>query len=257
MRPVTLCFSGLDPSGGAGLQADIEAIAAAGGHAAVVATALTIQDSQRVHGFQLVDVALMRAQAERVLADLPVAAVKLGMLGSAEAVAMVFDLLAAHPQLPVVMDPVLAANSGGSLAQDDLVAAMRAVLPRVTVLTPNTPEARRLGGSDDLAEAVRNLTRAGARTLWLKGGHEAGRLLRNEVHVDGVLAEYSEQPRLAGEFHGSGCTLAAALAAGLAAGQSVLEAMRASEAYLRKALEQADRPRDSGQFLPRRWILPT
>lgn len=252
MRPVTLCFSGLDPSGGAGLQADIEAIAASGGHAAVIATALTIQDSQRVHGFQLTDPALMQAQAACVLADLPVATIKLGMLGSAEAVRAVFDSLAAHRQLPVIMDPVLAANSGGSLAQDDLRLAVLAALPAVAVLTPNTLEARRLADCEDLDEAVRRLTAAGARAIWLKGGHEAGETLVNRLYEDGQLTLETRQPRLPGEFHGSGCTLAAALAAHLAAGHDLRTAVTRTEAYVRAALLAADRPHADGQLLPRR-----
>lgn len=252
MRPVTLCFSGLDPSGGAGLQADIEAIAALGGHAAVIATALTVQDSQRVYDFVLTDPQLMQAQAARVLADLPVSAVKLGMLGSAAAVRAVFASLTEHRHLPVVMDPVLAANSGGGLARDDLSTALLAALPQITVLTPNTLEARRLADCDDLAEAVRILTRAGAQAIWLKGGHEPGEQLVNRLYVHGELIQESRQPRLAGEFHGSGCTLAAALAAGLAAGLALPAAAAAAEALVRAALATADRPRATGQFLPRR-----
>lgn len=252
MRPVTLCFSGLDPSGGAGLQADIEAVAALGGHAAVVATALTVQDSQRVYGFQLTAPALMQEQAARVLADLPVGAVKLGMLGSAEAVRTVFASLQAHRQLPVVMDPVLAANSGGSLAGDDLCAALLAALPLTAVITPNSLEIRRLAGCDDLDTAVARLTAAGARAIWLKGGHEPGDSLVNRLHVDGRLVLETLQPRLPGEFHGSGCTLAAALAAGLAAGLDLVAAARQAEALVRIALQEADAPRPDGQRLPRR-----
>lgn len=252
MRPVTLCFSGLDPSGGAGLQADIEAIAALGGHAAVIATALTIQDSQRVHGFQLTDPALMREQAARVLADLPVASVKLGMLGSAEAVQTVFASLTAYRQLPVIMDPVLAANSGGSLAHEDLRQAVLNVLPEVAVLTPNTLEARALADTDDLDEAVRRLTAAGARAIWLKGGHAPGEILVNRLYQQGRLTLETRQPRLPGEFHGSGCTLAAALAAHLAAGLDLHAAVARTEAYVRAALLAADRPHAEGQRLPRR-----
>jgi len=252
MRPVTLCFSGLDPSGGAGLQADIEAVAALGGHAAVIATALTVQDSQQVYGFTLTDPALMREQAGHVLADLPVAAVKLGMLGSAGAVRCVFDCLAGHRHLPVVMDPVLAANSGGGLALDDLREALLAALPMTAVITPNTLEARRLAGCDDLDEAVRRLTRAGARAIWLKGGHEPGDTLVNRLYEDGRLSLETRQPRLPGEFHGSGCTLASALAALLAAGAPLHDAVSGSERFVRAALAAADRPRAQGQLLPRR-----
>ncbi len=252
MRPVTLCFSGLDPSGGAGLQADIEAIAALGGHAAVIATALTIQDSQRVHGFQLTPPALMQEQAACILADLPVATVKLGMLGSADAVRTVFASLASWRQLPVIMDPVLAANSGGSLAREDLRQAILAALPDVAVLTPNTLEARLLADCQDLDEAIRRLTVAGARAIWLKGGHEPGDILINRLYEHGCLTLETRQSRLPGEYHGSGCTLAAALAAHLAADPDLHSAITRTEAYVRAALLAADMPHLGGQRLPRR-----
>lgn len=254
MRPVVLCCSGLDPSGGAGLQADIESIAALGGHAAVVCTALTVQDSQRVYGFEPVAPALIRQQAEAVLADLPVAAVKLGMLGSGAIAQVVAELLAQHPELPVVLDPVLAAHTGGSLARHDLLQGLHRLLPRATVVTPNTPEARCLAGTDDLPAAVAWFAAQGARHLLLKGGHEPGATLVNRLYAGTSLLRESVVPRLPGEFHGSGCTLAAALAAGLAAGLALPEAVAQAEAFVARALQAADRPRPQGQFLP--WRRP-
>lgn len=252
MRPVVLCFSGLDPSGGAGLQADIETIATLGGHAAVVATALTVQDSQRVHGFELVNPALMQAQARAVLADLPVAAIKIGMLGAAAAVTTVFSVLAEHPDLPVVLDPVLAANSGGNLAADDLRQALLAVLPRVHLLTPNSLELRRLAATNDLDLAVQQLYQAGAGGIWLKGGHEPGNIIVNRLYENGCCTQVTQQDRLPGEFHGSGCTMAAAVAVALAKGKSRQAACRLAEQFTAQALRAADRPRDEGQWLPRR-----
>jgi hydroxymethylpyrimidine kinase/phosphomethylpyrimidine kinase len=252
MRPVVLCFSGLDPSGGAGLQADIEAIAALGGHAAVVCTALTVQDSQRVYGFEAVSPALVRQQAEAVLADLPVAAIKLGMLGSGAIADVIADLLSAHPELPVVLDPVLAANSGGNLAADDLAQALFRLFPRATLITPNTVEARRLAETDDLDAAVKALLARGARHVLLKGGHEPGREILNRLYsIDGLQRE-SRCPRLPGEYHGSGCTLASAIAAGLADGLPLTEAIARAEAFVAVALARADRPHTDGQFLPLR-----
>ena len=256
MRPVTLCFSGLDPSGGAGLQADIEAVGRLGGHAAVVCTALTVQDSQQVHGFQMVDGALLIAQAEAVLADLPVASIKIGMLGSRAVVEAIFTLLARHPQIPVVLDPVLSANAGGNLAHADLREALLSVLEQTAVITPNTLELRRLGGCDNDADAIAALTQAGARAIYVTGGHEAGETLTNRLYIDGVLALETHQPRLAGEFHGSGCTLAATLAAAIARGADVQDAIALTERHVRDALMAADRPRASGQFLPNRITKP-
>lgn len=250
MRPVVLCFSGLDPSGGAGLQADIEAIAAMGGHAAVVCTALTVQDSQRVYGFEAVSPELIRQQAAAVLKDLPVAAIKLGMLGSGAIAGVVESVLLANPHIPVVLDPVLAANSGGNLANDDLAQGLLRLFPLATIITPNSPEARRLAETDDLPASIQRLHALGARHILLKGGHEEGDIIVNTLHgPDGVLAE-SRTPRLAGEFHGSGCTLASALAAGLAAGHALAESVQHAEAFVAHALGRADRPRNDGQFLP-------
>lgn len=252
MRPVVLCFSGLDPSGGAGLQADIEAIAALGGHAAVVCTALTVQDSQRVYGFEAVSPALVRQQAEAVLADLPVAAIKLGMLGSGAIADVIAGLLAAHPALPVVLDPVLAANSGGNLADDDLAQALFRLFPRATLVTPNTVEARRLSGTDDLDAAVQALLALGAVQVLLKGGHEPGTEILNRLYSARGLQSESRCPRLHGEYHGSGCTLASAIAAGLAAGLPLQAAITRAEAFVATALARADRPHADGQFLPLR-----
>lgn len=253
MRPVVLCFSGLDPSGGAGLQADVETIAALGGHAAVICTALTVQDSQRVHSFVAVDADLQRRQAGAVLLDLPVATIKLGMLGSVATAALVADVLRAHPTLPVVLDPVLAANGGGALGEDDLRPALLKLLPLTTVITPNTPELLRLAGTATTAEAVRTLGAQGARHILVTGGHEPGDHIVNRL-FDGVGQELyrSERPRLAAEFHGSGCTLASAIATGLALGLPLVAAVERAEAFVATALMEADRPQPAGQLLPRR-----
>lgn len=256
MRPVVLCFSGLDPSGGAGLQADIESVAALGGHAAVVCTALTVQDSQRVYGFEPVRPDLIREQAEAVLADLPVGAVKLGMLGSGVIADVVGEVLAKHPGIPVVLDPVLVANSGGSLAGDDLAQGLLRLFRRTTIITPNSIEARRLTESDDLATAVGRLAAQGAAHVLLKGGHEPGAMLVNRLYRGTTLLRESNVPRLAGEFHGSGCTLASALATGLATGLTLPDAVAQAEAFVGRALAHADRPRPEGQFLPFR-IMPS
>lgn len=256
MRPVVLCFSGLDPSGGAGLQADIETIAALGGHAAVVCTALTVQDSQRVYGFEAVSAELVHQQAKAVLADLPVGAIKLGMLGSGAIASVVADLLTSHPQIPVVLDPVLAANSGGNLANDDLAQGLLLLLPLATVITPNSVEARRLAQTGDLDAAVKILLAQDARHILLKGGHEPGATILNQLYNANGLLRESRTPRLPGEFHGSGCTLAAAIAVGLAAGQALPDAIASAEAFVDSALQHADRPRADGQFLPRR-VSPT
>jgi hydroxymethylpyrimidine/phosphomethylpyrimidine kinase len=252
MRPVVLCFSGLDPSGGAGLQADIETIAALGGHAAVICTALTVQDSNRVYGFTPVDPALALQQAEAVLADLPVAAIKLGMLGTPAMAAAIGRLLASRPAIPVVLDPVLAANAGGTLASEALTSALVALFPQANVITPNTVEARRLSDADSLPDAIAALRAHGAKHILLKGGHEAGPEIINLLYDEHGVVRQSHWPRLPGEYHGSGCTLAAAIAVGLARGLALRDAVAAAEQFVCTALTRADRPRAIGQFLPLR-----
>ena len=154
-RPVVLCLSGHDPSGGAGLQADIEALLAQGCHAAPAVTALTVQDTVDVHDFRVLDREWVLAQARAIIADLPVAAVKLGMLGSVEMVETVLEIMESLPGVPLVCDPVLRAGGGGALGKDEVGYAIRErLLPRATIATPNLPEAR------ILAELLKALQRS-------------------------------------------------------------------------------------------------
>ena len=159
-RPVVLCLSGHDPSGGAGLQADIEALIAQGCHAAPAVTALTVQDTVNVSDFRVLDRDWVLAQANAVIADLPVAAVKLGMLGSVQMVETVLEIMQSLPGVPLVCDPVLRAGGGGALGKDEVGYAIRErLLPVAAIATPNLPEARILaelpeGTSDECAEKL-------------------------------------------------------------------------------------------------------
>ena len=158
MRPTVLCFSGLDPSGGAGLQADIEAIGQSGAHAAIACTALTIQNSQQVFGFEATSKELLLAQAHAVVGDLPIKVIKSGMLGTTDNIAALAEFLREHPEYLYVLDPVLVANSGGSLGnQETLVKAFVELIPFATVITPNTVELRALTGEQDLEKATSKL----------------------------------------------------------------------------------------------------
>lgn len=255
MRPVVLCFSGLDPSGGAGLQADIESIAALNAHAAVVCTALTIQDSQQVYGFQTVDADLLFQQAQKVLSDLPVKAIKCGMLGTKETVDVVKSICQQYPYIPLVLDPVLAANSGGSLTLDGFIDYVKSLFAFAHVITPNTLEAERLTGlsvADNEVQIIKTLYELGAKSVLLKGGHEQGQMLRNRLYQQEQLIQTSQWPRLAGDFHGSGCSLASAIAAGLAHGLALPIAVTRAEVWLHRALQHADQPHAQGQLIPKR-----
>jgi hydroxymethylpyrimidine/phosphomethylpyrimidine kinase len=253
--PAVLAFSASDPTGGAGMQADLLTIASLGCQPLTVLTALTAQDTHGVHGLLAMEPEWIARQADRLLADIPVAAFKLGVLGSARNAESVAAILAAHPRTPVVLDPVLASGRGDALAEGDLVPALRAsLLPLATVLTPNSLEARRLAlatADAALSDCARALTGAGCRYVLITGTHEPGAEVVNTLYdAQGVAAE-ARWPRLPGSYHGSGCTLAAALASFLAKGLAVADAARAAQAYTWKTLEAGFRP-GRGQHLPNR-----
>ncbi|MBS7664051.1 bifunctional hydroxymethylpyrimidine kinase/phosphomethylpyrimidine kinase [Pseudomonas lalucatii] len=255
-RPVVLCLSGHDPSGGAGLQADIEALLAQGCHAAPTVTALTVQDTVDVSDFRVLERDWVLAQARAVLADLPVAAIKLGMLGSLEMVDTVVQLRRQLPDVPLVCDPVLRAGGGGALGKDEVGYAMRERLFAVsTIATPNLPEARILaelpdGSADQCAEKLLPYI----RHLLITGGHGAEHQVHNRLYSrDGSRHDFTCQ-RLPGSYHGSGCTLASALAGRLAQGEELVSAVRSALDYTWRTLRDAERP-GHGQYIPRRLPL--
>jgi hydroxymethylpyrimidine/phosphomethylpyrimidine kinase len=255
VRPTVLCFSGLDPSGGAGLQADIEAIGQSGAHAAIACTALTIQNSQQVFGFEATSKQLLLAQANAVVGDLPIKAVKSGMLGTTDNIAALAEFLRAHPDYLYVLDPVLVANSGGSLGnQETLVKAFVELIPLATVITPNTVELRALTGEDNLEQATQKLFEMGAQAVLVKGGHEdTPDYIRNALYVNGEMITESKCPRLAGEYHGSGCSLASFIAGRLALGDQLKIAVQHAETWLFGVLKNAETPIEGGQKIPKRF----
>lgn len=255
-RPVVLCLSGHDPSGGAGLQADIEALLAQGCHAAPTITALTVQNTVDVVDFRVLDREWVLAQAHAVIGDLPVAAVKLGMLGSVEMVETVLEVMRALPGVPLVCDPVLRAGGGGALGKDDVGYAMRErLLPIAAIATPNLPEARILaelpeGSADECAEKLLPY----CRHLLITGGHGDEQQVHNRLYSrDGSRHSFTCE-RLPGSYHGSGCTLASALAGRLALGEDLASAVQTALAYTWRTLRDAEAP-GKGQYVPRRLPL--
>lgn len=257
--PVVLCLSGHDPSGGAGLQADIEAVAAMGGHAATVPTCLTDQDSRNVHGVQAVGDDWFANCVDRLAADLDIRAIKVGVVGSAgqaACIARLADRLNTNGQCPVVVDPVLIASGGGQLADDPTrQAVIQHLLPRATLLTPNLREAMQLtdfhGDANATATALRAL---GAGWVLLTGGDsdpaspEVEDCLYNPA---GHVTRY-QHARLPHRYHGSGCSLASACAAALARQPAdVAAAVSTAIESVYQWLEQAWRP-GQGQHIPRR-----
>ncbi|MDR1163977.1 MAG: bifunctional hydroxymethylpyrimidine kinase/phosphomethylpyrimidine kinase [Candidatus Accumulibacter sp.] len=257
--PVVLSFAASDPSGGAGMQADLMTFSALGCHGLSVLTALTAQDTRGVAEMRPIESAWVEKQARVVLDDIRVDAFKVGVLGSAENVRTVARIVSAHPGVPVVVDPVLASGRGDPLADEPVADALRrALFPLTFVATPNLPEARRLAatvGEDEealsLEECARRLLSLGCAHVLLTGAHEDSPEVTNRLfHRTGKARAFSCK-RLPGSYHGSGCTLASALAAMLARGLSVDDATARALDFTHRALESAFRP-GRGQFIPRR-----
>jgi hydroxymethylpyrimidine/phosphomethylpyrimidine kinase len=254
--PVVLTFAASDPTGGAGLQADILALASMGCHPLSVVTAITVQDTAGVESFFAIDPDWVADQARCVLEDMPIAALKIGMLGSTEIVTVVAEVVSDYPDVPLVLDPVLASGRGDEFAGEDMIRAIRELLvPQSTVVTPNIMELRRLAGEDDddadLAECAQALLDTGCEYVLLTGTHDSTAEVVNTLyHRGGVLRAYSWQ-RLPGSYHGSGCTLASALAANLARGMEIGDAVYEAQDYTWHALSHGFRP-GMGQFLPDR-----
>jgi hydroxymethylpyrimidine/phosphomethylpyrimidine kinase len=252
-RPAILCLSGHDPGGGAGIQADAETIAALGGHALTVITAHTVQDTANVARVAAAEPALLRAQVDALLADVAVHAIKLGMLGSAALVPSVAEIIA-RCRVPVVLDPVLRAGGGAALADAALAAQLKALLlPLADVLTPNAAEARALAGHTDLDACGAALLALGARHVLITGGDEPGEAVVNRHYEPGRPVRRYAWPRLPGGFHGAGCTLAAAIAVGLARGTPVTAALEDAQAYTHRAL-QAAFTLGKGRKVPGRYV---
>ncbi len=251
--PIVLSLAGHDPCGGAGIQADIEALAANGCRAATVVTCLTVQDTVNLQRVAPVAPELVVQQARAVLDDLPVTAIKTGLIVQVETAERIADLLAEYSHIPVVIDPVLAAGGGTELADDRLLAAFRStLLPHATLLTPNTSEARRLAGLEELDRCAERLLSLGCGNVLITGAHEEGVEVINRLYsCDGDPLAWS-WPRLPGSYHGSGCTLASAVAARLAQGDPVAEAVATAQRYTWNTLAAAGHP-GRGQALPNRF----
>jgi hydroxymethylpyrimidine/phosphomethylpyrimidine kinase len=249
--PVVLCLSGHDPTGGAGVQADIETLRAKGCHPATLITALTAQDTRNVQAVYPQDPAVFLKQARVLLADLPVAAIKIGLLGSAGIAQAVAEVIYEAGPVPVVLDPILAAGGGRTLAGELLREILiTRLFPLTTVLTPNTPEAERLTGEREPAACASRLLALGCENVLLTGTHEERPDVVNRWYRAGGVVE-SYWSRLPGTYHGSGCTLASAVAGGLAMGLPMADAVASALRYTWDTL-YAGYAVGHGQQLPRR-----
>lgn len=244
--PIVLAIGGHDPSGGAGIQADIEAIAANGAHAATVVSCLTVQDSCNVKTVHPVSSDVIAAQIDTLLADHPVDAIKIGLIGSPEVAEYLLSLLQDDQETPVILDPVLAAGGGNPLAGETLVQLVRRMLPRCDLITPNTLEAHKLSGLEEVSDTqscAKKLLSLGAKSVLITGTHEAmdeGEISHRLWQQDRDAATW-HCARLSGEYHGSGCTLAAAIAAHLAKGEDMTKAVESALDYSWQSLRHGFR----------------
>jgi hydroxymethylpyrimidine/phosphomethylpyrimidine kinase len=257
--PCLLIIAGNDPSGGAGLCADIQTATALGLHPLPVVTSLTVQDTRNVSAVEDVAPALLREQLACVLADLPVAAVKIGLLGTPALARVVIESLGSLRDVPVVLDPVLKAGGGGRLAGDAMAAVLAGeLLPLATIATPNRFELACLApGAGDTVTAAAALARHSGTAILATGADAATDCGAREVENILVTAGGTERrwrwPRLEGRYHGSGCTLAAALASLLARGRTIERAADEAQRYTARALAGGFRP-GGGQHIPRRMV---
>ena len=247
MIPNVLSIAGSDPSGGAGIQADIKAISANGAYAMAALTALTAQNTQGVAGISLVAPDFVAAQIRTVFADIHVDAVKIGMIATAEIAAAVADAMADHSDIPCVLDPVMIAKGGAALLADDAIANMRdCLLPMATVVTPNLPEVAHLLGQpvattrDEMAAQAQALAAFGPRAVLVKGGHLACDDSPDVLFADGLMHWFEGARTQTQNTHGTGCTLSATLAAIMAKGVPLPAAVEQAKHYIAQAIEAAD-----------------
>jgi hydroxymethylpyrimidine/phosphomethylpyrimidine kinase len=255
--PIVLAFAASDPSSGAGLQADLLTLASMGCHPLSVVTALTVQDTAGVENILAIDSDWVADQARCLLEDMQIDAIKIGVLGSVENIAAIAEIVSDYPGVPLVLDPVLASGRGDELASDEMMHALtELLLPHTTLLTPNSMEARRLAEADDdvepsLAQCAERLIVAGCDHVLITGTHEATPQVVNTLYAKSGVVRSDSWPRLPGKYHGSGCTLASAIAAMLANGLTLADAAREAQEFTWQSLAKAYRP-GMGQFIPDR-----
>lgn len=256
-----LVFAATDPSSGAGLQADILTAASMGCHPLSVVTAVTVQDTAGVEDIFPMDAEWVADQARCILEDIPVAVFKLGLLGSVEAIAAIAEIVSDYPEIPLVLDPVLASGRGDELANEEMMEAMRdLIVPQSTIITPNTLEAIRLATDESiendeptLEAAAERLILTGCEYVLITGTHAPTVQVVNSLYGREGLIRSDRWDRLPGSYHGSGCTLSSAIAAGLAQGLDIVEAVKEAQDYTYQALRLGFRP-GMGQHLPDRMF---
>lgn len=259
LPPIVLVFAATDPSGGAGLQADIMTLSSMGCHPLSVVTAVTIQDTMGVDDVSPIEAEWVIDQARCVLEDMPVAAFKIGLLGNIEQIAAIAEVVSDYPEVPLVLDPVLASGRGDELVTEEMVVALKELLiPQTTILTPNSLEMRRLAAEEGeegeglaFAECAKRIIAGGCEYVLVTGSHENTPQVVNTLYGQNGVVRSDSWQRLPGTYHGSGCTLASAIAATIANGLEVSDAVKDAQEYTWQTLKAAFRP-GMGQYIPDR-----
>lgn len=250
MPPTVMVVGGVDPGGGAGLCADIQTLSAMGCHAAPIVTAITVQDTASVKSYQLTGTDLVRQQMQAVLDDVSPAVIKTGMLGNREIVAVLAGLMRDYPGIKLIVDPVMRSNFNDRLSEDSLVAAVtELLLPIATLITPNLPEACNLAGLESDADGC--AAKLDVCDSFITGTHADCEAVVNRYYQRGQKQREWKWKRLPFDYHGSGCTLASAIAAGIAQGLVMEEALQRAQQFVMDSLQAAFKP-GRGQYIPNR-----
>lgn len=249
--PTVLIFAGNDPSGGAGICADIEAVTHFGCQPLPIITAITVQDTNNVERLEPVSAELVMEQAETILNDISVDAIKIGLIGSMENLGAIKSVLKNHPDIPVIMDTILRAGGGASLSNELIIDGLLNLLPLTTVLTPNSDEAQQLiPNAGSLDEAGAALIKAGANAVLITGTHDHTDDVINTLYA-GDNKSSLDWARLPGSYHGSGCTLASAIAAKIALGEDINQAVNEAQQFTWESLNRGYKI-GHGQYHPNR-----
>ncbi|MBW8072738.1 MAG: hydroxymethylpyrimidine/phosphomethylpyrimidine kinase [Ferrovum sp.] len=257
--PAVLVFAATDPSGGAGLQADLLTLSSMGCHPLSVVTGITVQDTTGVEDILAMDAEWVVDQARCILEDVPVAVFKLGVLGSVEIIAAIAEIVADYPEVPLVLDPILTSGRGDELANEEMLEALRdLILPQTSLVTPNVMELMRLAYDEapeeerpDYARAAMEVLESGCEFVLVTGTHAPGAQVVNTLYGREGIIRSDRWERLPGSYHGSGCTLSSAIAASLAQGLPIPEAVAEAQDYTWQTLKEGYRL-GMGQIIPDR-----
>ncbi|MFV2060097.1 MAG: hydroxymethylpyrimidine/phosphomethylpyrimidine kinase [Gammaproteobacteria bacterium] len=254
-KPATvLVFSGLDPTGGAGIQADIETILSLGAKPCSIITALTVQDTISVHKYSTVESDFIAQQARCILNDISINCIKIGMIASEEIITEILSIVSDFPKIPLVIDPIWSAGGGGALSNSKTYnRLLTELIPRASIVTPNSVEARKLVPSaKNLEECADNLLSNGCKSVLITGAHEDSSDVCNTFYSkDHIIPQ--NWPRLAQNYHGSGCTLSSSIAAFIAMGQDLESAVYNAQQYTYNTLLNACKI-GRGQLIPNRFF---